>query len=147
MQERVGRKGNPPTLLVGLKIDKAIVKKQYGESLKKIKIELPYDSTVPLLSIYPEKIHFSSVTQSCPNLDNPMQPASPPCLPPTPKSTQTHVHWVSDAIQPSHLLSSPSPPAFNLFQHQSLFQWVSSSHQVANVFGVSASASVLPMKI
>jgi len=51
MQERVGRKGNPPTLLVGLKIDKAIVKKQYGESLKKIKIELPYDSTVSLLSI------------------------------------------------------------------------------------------------
>ena len=47
----MGRKGNPPTLLVGLKIDKAIVKKQYGESLKKIKIELPYDSTVSLLSV------------------------------------------------------------------------------------------------
>ena len=46
---------------------------------------------------------------------------------------QTHVHWVSDAIQPSHPLSSPSPPAFNLSQHQGLFQWVSSSHQVAKV--------------
>ena len=46
---------------------------------------------------------------------------------------QTHVHWVSDAIQPSHPLSSPPPPAFNLSQHQGLFQWVSSSHQVARV--------------
>ena len=49
------------------------------------------------------------------------------------KPTQTHVHWVSDAIQPSHPLSSPSPPAFNLSQHQGLFQWISSSHQVAKV--------------
>ena len=46
--------------------------------------------------------------------------------------SQTHVHWVGDAIQPSYPLSSPSPPAFNLSQHQDLFQWVSSSHQVAN---------------
>ena len=50
-----------------------------------------------------------------------------------PEFTQTHVHWVSDAIQPSHPLSSPSPPAFNLYQHQGLFQWVHSSHQVAKV--------------
>ena len=50
-----------------------------------------------------------------------------------PKPTQTHVHWVGNAIQPSHPLSSPSPPAFNLSQHQCLFQWVSSSHQVAKV--------------
>ena len=50
-----------------------------------------------------------------------------------PEFTQTHVHWVDDAIQPSHPLSSPSPPAFNLSQHQGLFQWVSSSHQVAKV--------------
>ena len=47
--------------------------------------------------------------------------------------TQTHVHWVSDAIQPSHPLSSPSPPALNLSQHQGLFKWVSSLHQVAKV--------------
>ena len=46
---------------------------------------------------------------------------------------QTHVHWVSDAIQPSPPLSSPSSPSFNLSQHQGLFQWVSSSHQVAKV--------------
>ena len=50
-----------------------------------------------------------------------------------PELAQTHVHWVSDAIQPSHLLSSPSPPTFNLSQHQGLFKWVTSSHQVAKV--------------
>ena len=50
-----------------------------------------------------------------------------------PEFTQTHVHWVSDAIQPSYPLSSPSPPTFNLSQHQSLFKWVSSSHQVVKV--------------
>ena len=54
-----------------------------------------------------------------------------PVLHHLPEFTQTHVHWVCDAIQPSHPLSSPSPPAFNLPQHQGLFQWVSSSHQVA----------------
>ena len=56
-----------------------------------------------------------------------------------PESTQTHVHWVGDAIQPSHPLSSPSPPAFNLSQHQGLFKWVSASHQVAKVLGFSFS--------
>ena len=50
-----------------------------------------------------------------------------------PESTQTHVHWVGSAIQPSHLLSSPSPPALNLSQHQGLFKWVSSLYQVAKV--------------
>ena len=50
-----------------------------------------------------------------------------------PELTQTHVHWVGDVIQPSFPLSSPSPPAFNLSQHQGLFQWVSSSHQVAQI--------------
>ena len=50
-----------------------------------------------------------------------------------PEFTQTHVHWVSDAIQPSHSLSSPSPPAFNLSQHQGLFKLVSSLHQMAKI--------------
>ena len=50
-----------------------------------------------------------------------------------PKSTQTHLHWVGDAIQPFHPLSSPSPPAFKPSQHQGLFKWVSSSHRVAKV--------------
>ena len=58
-----------------------------------------------------------------------------------PELTQTHVHPVSDAIQPFHPLSSPSPPAFNLSQHQSLFQWVSSSHQVAKVLEFQLSIS------
>ena len=60
--------------------------------------------------------------------------------------SQTHVQWVGDAIQPSHPLSSPSP-TFSLSQHQGLFQWVSSSNQVAKVIGVSALASVIPMNI
>ena len=60
---------------------------------------------------------------------------------------QTHVHRVSDAIQTSHPLLSPSPPDFNLSQHQGLFQGVSSSQQVAESTGVSASASILPMNI
>ena len=62
-----------------------------------------------------------------------------------PELAQTHVHWVGDDIQPSHPLSSPSPPAFNLSQHQGLFQGVSSLHQVAKVLRVSVSTSVLPM--
>ena len=56
-----------------------------------------------------------------------------PVHPQHPEPTQTHVHRVADAIQPSHSLSSPSPPAFSLSQHQRLFQWISSSHQVAKV--------------
>ena len=59
---------------------------------------------------------------------------------------QTDVHQFSDAIQPSHPLSSPFPPAFNLSQHQGLYQWVGSSHKVAKVLGVSTSVSVLPNK-
>ena len=57
----------------------------------------------------------------------------PPCPSPTPRPTQTHVPWVNDAIQPSHPLSTLSPPALNLSQHQGLFRWVSSSHQEAKV--------------
>ena len=76
----------------------------------------------------------SLVAQSCPTLCDPMN-LSTPGLPDHHQLlefTQTHV-WVSDAIQPSHPLSSPSPPALNLSQHQGLFQWISSSHQVAKV--------------
>ena len=54
-----------------------------------------------------------------------------PCHHQLPEPTQTHVHRIGDTIQPSHPLSSPSPPAFNLSQHQGIFQWVSSSHQVS----------------
>ena len=78
---------------------------------------------------------FSSVAQSCPTLRDPMNLSTPglPVHHQLPEFTQTHVHRVSDAIQPSHPLSSPSPPAPNPSQHQSLFQWVNSSHEVAKV--------------
>ena len=80
-------------------------------------------------------ISFSLVSQSCLTLWDPMDCRTPglPVHHQLPKSTQTYVHWVGDAIQPSHPLSSPSPPALNLSQHQGLFKWVSSSHQVAKV--------------
>ena len=83
---------------------------------------------------WPE-VQFSSVAQSCLTLCHPMN-CSMPGLPvhhQLPEFTQTHVHQVGDAIQPSHPLSSPSPPAPNPSQHQSLFQWVNSSHEVAKV--------------
>ena len=78
---------------------------------------------------------FSSVAQLCLTLSDPMDCSTPgfPVHLQLRELTQTHVHWVGDAIQPSCPLSSPSPPAFNLSQHQGLFQWVSSSHQEAKV--------------
>ena len=78
---------------------------------------------------------FSSVAQLCPTLCDPMNHSTPglPVHHQLPEFTQTHVHAVSDAIQPSHPLSSSSPPAPNPSQHQSLFQWVNSLHEVAKV--------------
>ena len=78
---------------------------------------------------------FSSLIQSCPTNCNPMHCSTPgfPVHHQLPELAQTHVHGVGDAIQPSHPLSSLSPPAFNLSQHQDFFHWVSSSHQVAKV--------------
>ena len=86
---------------------------------------------------------FSSVTQSCPTLCDPMNCSTPgvPVHHQLPESTHSYVHWVDDAIQPSHALSSPSPSALNLSRHQGLFQWVSSSHQVAKVLEFSFSIS------
>ena len=81
------------------------------------------------------KLQLSSVTQSCPALCN-LMVCSTPGLPVYSQLwvfTQTHVHWVGDAIQPSHPLSSPFPPALDLCQHQGLFKCVSSSLQVAKV--------------
>ena len=78
---------------------------------------------------------FGSVTQSCPTLCDPMDYGTPrfPVYHQLPEFAHTHVHWVCDAIQSSHPLSSPSPPALKLSEHQGLFQWVSSLHQVAKV--------------
>ena len=92
-----------------------------------IKRKLSYSHQGPM--------QFNSVAQSCPILCDPMDCSTPglPVHHQLPEFTQTHVHWVGDAIQPSHPLLSPSPPALNFSQHQGLFQWVSSSHQVAKV--------------
>ena len=81
------------------------------------------------------EFQFSSVTQPCPTLWDPMDCSTSglPVHHQLPEFTQPHVHWVDDAIQQSDPLSSSSYPAFNLSQHQSLFKWVSSSHQVTKV--------------
>ena len=80
-------------------------------------------------------VQFSSVAQSCLTLCDPVNRSTPglPVHHQLPEFTHTHVHRVGDAIQPSHPLSSPSPPAPNPSQHQGLFQWVNSSHEVAKV--------------
>ena len=119
--------------------------KAWGQSVSEIchwwrgKIGLAYWPIFNLTTLSSEffsLVQFSSVAQSCPTLGDPMN-CSTPGLPvhnhQLPESTQTHVHWVGDAIQTSHPLSSPSPPALKLFQYQGLFQWVSSSHQVDKV--------------
>ena len=92
-------------------------------------------STILFIIVTISSVQFSSVTQSCPSLCDPVNRSTPslPVHHQFPEFTQTHIHWVSDAIQPCHPLSSPSPPAPNLSQHQSLFQWVNSSHEVAKV--------------
>ena len=90
-----------------------------------------------------------SVTKSCPTLCNPMDCSMPgfPVLYYLPDFALIHVHWISDAVQPSHPLPPTSPPALNLSQHEGLFQWVGSLHQADQSIGASATASVLPMNI
>ena len=94
-----------------------------------------YTNNNYMANCHVRKSSVSSVTQLCLTLCNPKDCSKPglPVYHQLLEFTQTHVLWVGDAIQPSHPLSSPSPPAFNLSQHQGLFQWVSSSHQVAKV--------------
>ena len=96
----------------------------------RLKLKKVGKTTIPFSSV-----QFSSVAQSCPTLCDPMNHSTPglPVHHPLPESTQTHVHWVGDAIQLSHPLSSPSLPALNLSQHQGLIKWVISSNQVAKV--------------
>ena len=101
-------------------------------------IHIPFNNL--FLALYFEilvwsSVQFSSVAQSCPTLCNPMNRSTPglPVHHQLPEFTQIHVHRIGDAIQPSHPLSSPSPPAPNPSQHQGLFQWVNSSHEVAKV--------------
>ena len=102
-----------------------------------------------LLYIFPhvQSVHFSYLVMSDTWWLHGLQHAKHPVHHQIPEFTQTHVHGVGDAIQPSQPQSSPSPPAFNLSKHQGLFQWVSSSQQEAKSIAVSASASVLSMNI
>ena len=108
---------------------------------KKAEVEWFYEVlTKPSIS------SVESVTQSCPTLCNPMNRSMPGLPVPhhLPEFTQIHVHRVSDAIQPSHPLSSPSPPAPSPSHHQGLFQWVNFAWGGQSI-GVSALALVLPM--
>ena len=88
-----------------------------------------------LIYVYVCSVQFSSVSQSCPTICDPMNHSTPvlPVHHHLPEFTQIHIHRVRDAIQPSHPLLSPSPPALNPSQHQSLFQLVNFSHEVAKV--------------
>ena len=94
-------------------------------------------------------LQFSSIAQLGPTLWDSMDCSMPgfPLHQKFPGLTQIHVNRVSDAIQPPHPLSSPFLPAFNLSQHQGLFKWVSSSHQVAKILEFPVQPSVLPMNI
>ena len=88
-------------------------------------------------------VQFSLVAQSCPILYDPMNHSTPglPVHQQLRESTQTHVHWAGDTIQPSHPLSSPFPPALNLSQHQGLFKWVSCSHHLGKVWSFTFNIS------
>ena len=97
--------------------------------------EVGKESGICSVISWPGLWEFSSVAQLCLTLCDPIDCSTPglPAHHQLPEFTQTQVHWVSDAIQPFHPLSSPSPPTFHLPQHQGLFQWVSSLHQVTKV--------------
>ena len=125
-----------------VKMKKSLFQRLSGKRLQKRWILRAWDVKFDNLAV-----QFSSVAQSCPTLCNPMNRSTPglPVHHQHPKVTQTHVHRVGDAIQPSHPLLSPSPPAPNPSQHQSLFKWVNSSHEVAKVLEFPL-ASFLPKK-
>ena len=133
-----GNRFSFPPLITNYKSrTKNYVKGHQGNSIRKIK---NIGNSIRLMicflpTIILSSVQFSSVAQSCLTLCDPVDCSMPgfPVPQHLPELVQTHVHWVGDAIQPSHPLSSPSPSAFNFYQHQGLFQWVSSSHQVAKV--------------
>ena len=93
--------------------------------------------------------HCCSVAKLCPSLCDPMNCSTPSCLVLhyLPEFAQTCVHWVGDAIQPSHPVSSPSPPGPSLSRHQDLFQWVGSSHQGANVLASVLSVNLVAISL
>ena len=149
-------KDNPQTKRKNLHhvYDKGLVSriyKWYSKKLRNKKIAIKQTIQLKSRQKYPKRycqirmwkdtpiisyaVQFSSVAQSCPTLCDPMNRSTLglPVHHQLPEFIQTHVHQVSDAIQPSHPLSSPSPPAPNTSQYQGLFQWVNSLHEVAKV--------------
>ena len=109
-----------------------------GSNARFLQLLLWQADSLPLgFSTYLCPFQFSSVTQLCLTLCDPINCSTPglPVHHQLLEFTHIHVHWVGDAIQQSHPLSSPSPPVLNLSQHQGLYKWVSSSYQVAKVLG------------
>ena len=146
MQWANGRRG-----VVLQRIEKVLLRTQWERKASSDRVRLDMvsnENTFPELFIvlrwhrfmqirnqHVSSVQFSSVAQSCPTPCDPMSCSTPglPVHHHLPESTQTHVHQIGDAIQPSYPLSSASPHALNLSQHHSLFKWVSSLHQVAKV--------------
>ena len=120
-----------------LKFENCLINRSPWQTSRKRDLEIikPRDGTLALPYARWSLVQFSSVAQSCLTLCDSMNHSTPglPVHHQLPEFTQTHVHRVRDAIQPSHPLTSPSPSAPNPSQHQSLFQWVNSSHEVAKV--------------
>ena len=117
-------------------------KRTYAHGQNVLYVTVPGAPPIPILGdsvkvgrLSACSVQFGSVPQSCLALFDPMDYSTPgfPVHHQLPELAQTHVHWVGDAIQPSHPLSSPSPPALNLSQHQGLYQWFGSLHQVAKL--------------
>ena len=139
-KQQITHKGIPIRITGDRSIETLQVRREWQDILKLMK-----ENNLQPRLLYPARIiqiwrsiksyQISSVAQSCPNFCNPMNRSTPglPVHHQHPEFTQTHVHLVSDAIQPSHPLSSPSSPAPNPSQYQSLFRWVNSSHEVAKV--------------
>ena len=129
----------PPGLLpaLGINLDPSYVLSLcvHVHRILSILHPLPIKKAIHSSKLRMSALQFSSVTQSCLTLCSPMDCSTPglPVHHQLPEPTQTHVHSVSDAIQPSHSRSSPFPPVFDFSQHQGLFQWTGSSHQVAKV--------------
>ena len=121
-----------------VKYTRYILHSVYSETLEMKDISIPEHYFSPTF------LQFSSVAQSCLTLCDPMDCSTPGLAVhhQLPEFTQTHVHWVGNAIQPAHPLLFPSSPAFNLSQHQGLSKWVSSFHQVAKYW--SSSFSINP---
>jgi len=129
------RYANDTTLMAESEEELKSLLMQVKEGSEKVSLKLNIQKTKIMASSPIRSDQIRSVAHSCPTLCHPMNRSTPglPVHHQLPEFTQTHVHRVSDAIQPSHPLSSLSPPAPNPSQHQSLFQWVNSLHEMAKV--------------